>query len=240
MADDKKPDLTKLTATEYLSLVADLYKMETWSPQGGSQGGIESYEPFANTGSIAFSPREEESPLPTFSLGAGPGSLGFSAETNLPTGPDSPGGRLLAARKYSRPPESSGPTVQNTLEAARGPFHGFYSETSQPGGDTTKYGGEADLGPFNILGEWYTDSPTGAPSVSGGTAGVSGQTSLFDGIVSGELKKSFGTGAGHSARLGWTGGLGSLPGNLRVGADYYDREGGKPFVGADLSYGLEF
>ena len=234
MADDKKPDLTKLTATEYLSLVADLYKMETWSPQGGSRGGVESYDPLANTGSIAFQPRKEESPLPTFSLGAGPGSLGFSAETNLP------GGRLLAARKYSRPPESSGSTVQNTLEAARGPFHGFYSETSQPGGDTTKYGGEADLGPFNILGEWYTDSPTGAPSVSGGTAGVSGQTSLFDGIVSGELKKSFGPGAGHSARLGWTGGLGSLPGNLRVGADYYDREGGKPFVGADLSYGLEF
>ena len=233
MADDKEPDLKEFTVTEYLSLVADLYKMETQSPQGGSRAGVESYDPFANTGSIAFQPRKEESPLPTFSLGAGPGSLGFSAETNLP------GGKLLAARKYSRPPESSGPMVQNTLEAARGPFHGFYSETSQPGGDTTKYGGEADLGPFNILGEWYTDSPTGAPSVSGGTAGVSGQTSLFDGIVSGELKKSFGPGAGHSARLGWTGGLGSLPGNLRVGADYYDRKGGKPFAGAYLRYGLE-
>ena len=233
MADDKEPDLKEFTVTEYLSLVADLYKMETQSPQGGSRAGVESYEPFANTGSIAFQPRKEGSPLPTVSLGAGPGSLGFSAETNLP------GGRLLAARKYSRPPESSGSTVQNTLEAARGPFHGFYSETSQPGGDTTKYGGEADLGPFNILGEWYTDSPAGAPSVSGGTAGVSGQTSLFDGIVSGELKKSFGTGAGHSARLGWTGGLGSLPGNLRAGVDYYDRKGREPFVGAYLRYGLE-
>ena len=233
MADDKKPDLTKLTVTEYLSLVADLYKMETQSPQGGSRAGVESYDPFANTGSIAFQPRKEESPLPTVSLGAGPGSLGFSAETNLP------GGKLLAARKHSRPPESSGSTVKNTLEAGYGPVRGFYSETSQPGGDTTKYGGEADLGPFNILGEWYTDSPTGAPSVSGGTAGVSGQTSLFGGIVSGELRKSFGTGAGHSARLGWTGGLGSLPGNLRAGVDYYDRKGREPFVGAYLRYGLE-
>ena len=183
---------------------------------------------------------EASSWRPGNTVGPGPGSLGFFAETNLPTGPDSPGGRLLAARKYSRPPESSGPTVKDTFGARYGPLSGFYSETSQPGGDTTKYGGEADLGPFNILGEWYTDSPTGAPSVSGGTAGVSGQRSLFGGIVSGELKKSFGPGAGHSARLGWTGGLGSLPGNFSVGADYYDRKGREPFVGANLSYGLKF
>ena len=211
-----EPDLTELSATEYLAAAADLYRIET-----GDRG-------------VALSPRDEGSSLPTFAVGAGPGELGFSVETDLP------GGKLLAAREYSRSPESRGSTVKDTLEAGFGPLSGFYSETSQPGGDTTKYGGEADLGPFNLFGERYTDSPTGAPSVSGGTAGVSGQRSLFGGIVSGELKKSFGPGAGHSARLGWTGGLGSLPGNFSVGADYYDRKGREPFAGANLSYGLKF
>jgi hypothetical protein len=234
-------DLTELTATEYLAAAADLYRIET-----GDQG-------------FALSPRDEGSPLPTFSLGADFSGLGASVESEV-----LPGFDLLAGRKYTRSPDSDETTRQDTLEGTYGPLRGFYSETSQPGRRVTAYGGEANLGSLNIFGERVRDRD-GDPLT---TVGASGRGPLFGGLLQAGGSRTAGaqdpvnsyfakwTGKAGPGTLGLDAGLRGrdknvaasygmenpfgLGGNLRVGADYADPEGRKPFVGGRVGYGVTF
>ena len=239
-------DLTELTATEYLAAAADLYRVETQGSTSEDQG-------------IALLPRNEGSPLPTFSLGANFNRLGASAGSEILPGVD-----LLASRKYTRSPDSDETTRQDTLEGAYGPLRGFYSETSQPGRRVTAYGGEANLGLLNIFGERVRDRG-GDPLT---TVGASGRGPLFGGMFEAGGSRTAGaqdpvnsyfakwTGKAGPGILDLTAGLQGqdqsaglsyeaedlfgLGGRTSVGASYRSPEGGKPSVGGRLGYGVTF
>ena len=209
-------DLTELTATEYLAAAAerlkDLYRTET-----GDRG-------------FALSPKAEGSLLPTFAVGAGPGPgrLGFSAETNFP------GGRLLAARDYSRSPDSDATTRRDTLEAGYGPVSAFYST----GDGATTYGGETSLGP---LGSGLLQA--GGSRTAGAQDPVNSYFAKWTGKAGpGTLGLDAGL-RGRDKNVAASYGMENpfgLGGNLRVGADYADPEGRKPFVGGRVGYGVTF
>ena len=244
-------DLTELTATEYLAAAADLYRVETKGSTLEDQG-------------IALLPRNEGAPLPTFSLGADFNRLGASVESEV-----LPGFDLLASREYTRSPDSDETTRQDTLEGAYGPLRGFYSETSQPGRRVTAYGGEANLGLLNIFGERVRDrggdplttvGASGRGPLFGGMfeAGGSRQTAGAQDPVNSYFAKwtgkaGPGTGPGtlvldaglsgrdKSAGLSYEAeDLFGLGGRTSVGAGYRSPEGGKPFVGGRLGYGVTF
>ena len=229
-------DLTELSATEYLAAAAarlkDLYRVETRSPQGGSE--YITFDPFANEGSVALSPEAEGSLLPTLAVGAGPGRLGFSAETNFP------GGRLLAARDYSRSPDSDATTRRDTLEAGFGPVSAFYST----GDGATTYGGETSLGPLfgGLLRAGGSRTDDTQDPVGLGSADNSYFANWTGKAGPGTLDLDAGQQGPNrnvAASYGMENPFG-LGGNLRAGADYYDREGGKPSVGGSLGYRLKF
>lgn len=244
-------DLTELTATEYLAAAADLYRVETKGSTLEDQG-------------IALLPRNEGSPLPTFSLGANFSGLDFNRLGASAGSEILPGVDLLASRKYTRSPDSDETTRQDTLEGAYGPLRGFYSETSQPGRRVSAYGGEANLGLLNIFGERTRDRG-GDPLT---TVGASGRGPLFGGLLQAGGSRTAGaqdpvnsyfakwTGKAGPGTLGLDAGLRGrdknvaasygmenpfgLGGNLRVGADYADPEGLPPSVGGRVGYEVTF
>ena len=244
-------DLTELTATEYLAAAADLYRVETKGSTLEDQG-------------IALLPRNEGSPLPTFSLGANFSGLDFNRLGASAGSEILPGVDLLASREYTRSPDSDETTRQDTLEGAYGPLRGFYSETSQPGRRVSAYGGEANLGLLNIFGERVRDRG-GDPLT---TVGASGRGPLGSGLLQAGGSRTAGAqdpvnsyftkwaGRAGPGTLGLTVGQQGrdknvaasysvenpfgLGGNLRAGADYADPEGGKPFVGGRVGYGVTF
>ena len=240
-----EPDLTKLSATEYLAAAAarlkDLYRVETRAPQGGSE--YTTFDPFANEGSVALSPEAEGSLLPTLAVGAGPGRLGFSAETNFP------GGGILAARDYTQSPAgdrvywmdgagspgSDVTTKRDTLEAAFGPVSAFYSTGD---GDTTKYGGETSLGPlFGGLLQAGGSRTAGAQdpvnSYFAKWSGKAGPGTL--GLDAGLQGRDKNAGLLYEAED-----LFGLGGRTSVGAGYLQPEGGRSSAGGSLGYRLKF
>jgi len=239
-------DLTELSAAEYLAAAADLYRIET-----GDQG-------------FALSPRDEGSPLPTFSLGADFSGLDFSGLGASVESEVLPGFDLLAGRKYTRSPDSDETTRQDTLEGAYGPLRGFYSETSQPGRRVTAYGGEANLGPLNIFGERVTNrggdplttvgavgrGPLGSGLLQAGgsrTAGAQDPVNSYFAKWTGELGPGIlGLDAGlrgrdKSAGLSYEAeDLFGLGGRTSVGAGYRSPEGLPPSVGGRVGYRVTF
>ena len=208
-------DLTKLTVTEYLAAAAARLK-DLYRPETGDRG-------------FALSPEAAGSPLPTFAVGADPGGLGlgFSAETNFPVD-------LLAARDYTRSPDSGVTTRRDTLEAGYGPVSAFYST----GDGATTYGGETSLGPlFGGLLQAGGSRTAGAqdPVNSYFTkwTGKAGPGTL--GLTVGQQGRDKNVAASYSVENPF-----GLGGNLRAGADYADPEGGKPFVGGRVGYGVTF
>jgi len=240
-------DLTELTATEYLAAAADLYRVETKGSTLEDQG-------------IALLPRNEGSPLPTFSLGANFSGLDFNRLGASAGSEILPGVDLLASRKYTRSPDSDETTRQDTLEGAYGPLRGFYSETSQPGRRVTAYGGEANLGPLNIFGERVRDRG-GDPLT---TVGASGRGPLFGGLLQAGGSRTAGAqdpvnsyfakwtgkdwgldaglrGRDKSAGLSYEAeDLFGLGGRTSVGASYRSPEGLPPSVGGRVGYEVTF
>ena len=208
-------DLTKLTVTEYLAAAAARLK-DLYRPETGDRG-------------FALSPEAAGSPLPTFAVGAGPGPgrLGFSAETNFPVD-------LLAARDYTRSPDSGVTTRRDTLEAGYGPVSTFYST----GDGATTYGGETSLGPLfggslRAGGSRTAGAQDPVNSYFTKWTGKAGPGTL--GLTVGQQGRDKNVAASYSVENPF-----GLGGNLRAGADYADPEGGKPFVGGRVGYGVTF
>jgi|TARA_R110000824_G_scaffold12210_1_gene53460 hypothetical protein len=208
-------DLTKLTVTEYLAAAAARLK-DLYRPETGDRG-------------FALSPEAAGSPLPTFAVGAGPGPgrLGFSAETNFPVD-------LLAARDYTRSPDSGVTTRRDTLEAGYGPVSAFYST----GDGATTYGGETSLGPLfggslRAGGSRTAGAQDPVNSYFTKWTGKAGPGTL--GLTVGQQGRDKNVAASYSVENPF-----GLGGNLRAGADYADPEGGKPFVGGRVGYGVTF
>ena len=208
-------DLTKLTVTEYLAAAAARLK-DLYRPETGDRG-------------FALSPEAAGSPLPTFAVGAGPGPgrLGFSAETNFPVD-------LLAARDYTRSPDSGVTTRRDTLEAGYGPVSTFYST----GDGATTYGGETSLGPLfggslRAGGSRTAGAQDPVNSYFTKWAGRAGPGTL--GLTVGQQGRDKNVAASYNVENPF-----GLGGNLRAGADYADPEGGKPFVGGRVGYGVTF
>lgn len=208
-------DLTKLTVTEYLAAAAARLK-DLYRPETGDRG-------------FALSPEAAGSPLPTFAVGAGPGPgrLGFSAETNFPVD-------LLAARDYTRSPDSDVTTRRDTLEAGYGPVSTFYST----GDGATTYGGETSLGPLfggslRAGGSRTAGAQDPVNSYFTKWTGKAGPGTL--GLTVGQQGRDKNVAASYSVENPF-----GLGGNLRAGADYADPEGGKPFVGGRVGYGVTF
>ena len=188
MAEDDKP-LSEVSATEYLTAAAQRI-VKSYRTETGDQG-------------FAFSPRNESSSLPTFFFGtsfdpSGAPTVGASAGSNFL------GGDFLAARKVSRPVDSSSPVTRDTFEAGYGPLSGFYSTESQSGSNapqSTTYGGKLAAGPFELFGErsrlrQAVVDPRHAseflnPRVDAttNTVGVSGRGPLFGGTAEGGLSR---------------------------------------------------
>ena len=193
MAEDDKP-LSKVSATEYLTAAAQRVVESYWT-ETGPQG-------------FAFLPQNESSSLPKFVLNTGldqfgAPTVGASVESNFPGG-NFPGGNFLAARKVSRPVDSSGPVTKDTFEAGYGPLSGFYSTESQSGSNapqSTTYGGKLAAGFFELFGErsrlrQAVVDPRHAseffnPRVDAttNTVGVSGRGPLFGGTAEGGLSR---------------------------------------------------
>ena len=208
-------DLTKLTVTEYLAAAAARLK-DLYRPETGDRG-------------FALSPEAAGSPLPTFAVGADPGGLGlgFSAETNFPVD-------LLAARDYTRSPDSGVTTRRDTLEAGYGPVSTFYST----GDGATTYGGETSLGPLfggslRAGGSRTAGAQDPVNSYFTKWTGKAGPGTL--GLTVGQQGRDKNVAASYSVENPF-----GLGGNLRAGADYADPEGGKPFVGGRVGYGVTF
>ena len=208
-------DLTKLTVTEYLAAAAARLK-DLYRPETGDRG-------------FALSPEAAGSPLPTFAVGADPGGLGlgFSAETNFPVD-------LLAARDYTRSPDSGVTTRRDTLEAGYGPVSAFYST----GDGATTYGGETSLGPLfggslQAGGSRTAGAQDPVNSYFTKWTGKAGPGTL--GLTVGQQGRDKNVAASYSVENPF-----GLGGNLRAGADYADPEGGKPFVGGRVGYGVTF
>ena len=137
MAEEKAPDLTKVTAAEFLLLTSPDYDARARFNAGF--GNVE--------GAAALVPKDPN--LPEVAIKAS-GGLDQPDRGSLSVGSD-----LL---RYSRAFEgvdtdAGGPRTTDTFEGGVGPLRGYYQQSTQPGNQdsrTTAYGGQLNLGPVNV------------------------------------------------------------------------------------------
>ena len=137
MADQGKPDLTKLSAAEYL-----LFTSRAYEGRGRLEAGLSNVE-----GAAALVPKDPN--LPEVAVQASR-NFGQPDRASLSVGSD-----LL---RYSRRFEdgdmdAGGPRTTDTVEGGAGPLKGYYQQSTQPGNQdsrTTAYGGQLNLGPVNL------------------------------------------------------------------------------------------
>ena len=137
MAEKKAPDLTKVTAAEFLLLTSPAYDGRARFEAGF--GNVE--------GAAALVPKDPN--LPEVAIKAS-GGLDQPDRGSLSVGSD-----LL---RYSREFEgvdtdAGGPRTTDTFEGGVGPLRGYYQQSTQPGNQdsrTTAYGGQLNLGPVNV------------------------------------------------------------------------------------------
>jgi hypothetical protein len=137
MAEEKAPDLTKLTAAEFL-----LFSSDSYQGRGQFNAGFGNVE-----GAAALVPKDPN--LPEVAIKAS-GGLDQPDRGSLSVGSD-----LL---RYSREFEgvdtdAGGPRTTDTFEGGVGPLRGYYQQSTQPGNQdsrTTAYGGQLNLGPVNV------------------------------------------------------------------------------------------
>lgn len=139
MAEEKAPDLTKLTAAEFL-----LFSSDSYQGRGRLEAGLSNLE-----GAAALVPKDPN--LPEVAIKAS-GGLDQPDRASLSVGSD-----LL---RYSRRFEGAdtdagagGPWTTDTVEGGVGPLKGYYQQSTQPGNQdsrTTAYGGQLNLGPVNL------------------------------------------------------------------------------------------
>ena len=137
MADQGKPDLTELSAAEYL-----LFTSRAYEGHGRLEASLSNVE-----GAAALVPKDPN--LPEVAVQASR-KLGQPDRASLSVGSD-----LL---RYSRAFEdkdrdAGGPRTMDTVEGGVGPLKGYYQQSTQPGNRdsrTTAYGGQLNLGPVNL------------------------------------------------------------------------------------------
>ena len=137
MAEEKAPDLTKLTAAEFL-----LFSSDSYQGRGQFNAGFGNVE-----GAAALVPKDPN--LPEVAIKAS-GGLDQPDRGSLSVGSD-----LL---RYSREFEgvdtdAGGPRTTDTFEGGVGPLRGYYRQSTQPGNQdsrTTALGGQLNLGPVNV------------------------------------------------------------------------------------------
>ena len=125
-------------------------------------------------------------------------------------------------------------TRRDTLEAGYGPVSAFYST----GDGATTYGGETSLGPLfggslRAGGSRTAGAQDPVNSYFTKWTGKAGPGTL--GLTVGQQGRDKNVAASYSVENPF-----GLGGNLRAGADYADPEGGKPFVGGRVGYGVTF
>jgi len=137
MADQEKPDLTKLSTAEYL-----LFTSRAYEGRGRLRAGPGKLE-----GAAALVPKDPN--LPEVAVRAYR-EIGRPDIASLSVGSD----LLRYSRKFEdRDRGVGGPRTTDTVEGGIGPFKGYYQQSTQPGNQdsrTTAYGGQISLGPVNL------------------------------------------------------------------------------------------
>tara|TARA_R100000544_G_C2226407_1_gene61041 strand:- start:836 stop:1714 length:879 start_codon:yes stop_codon:yes gene_type:complete len=137
MAEEKAPDLTKVTAAEFLLFSSDLYE-----GRGRFKTGFGNVE-----GAAALVPKNPN--LPEVAIQASQG-LDQPDRASLSVGSD----LLRYSRKYEGLDKGAGgPRTTDTFEGGVGPLKGYFQKSGQPGNQdsrTTAYGGQLNLGPVNV------------------------------------------------------------------------------------------
>ena len=252
MEEEKAPDLTKTTASEWLRLLSETAKVN-YNKDLGKVTGMD--------GRASFVPENRLLPKVDFT-----GSVG---ENQPAVGGLTVGSDLLSyARKYEDLPKNQGgPRTTDTVEGGVGRLRGFYQKSGQtgnPGSRTTAYGGRLNMGPvslyadrtrsnrtsqnagfnFNfgpLTGGLSRRSTTGQPDATSADLGYEGR--VGPGILGlrGNLTdvRNVGTGKsiGGSYNVDDPFGLG---GNLSATGSYNNPLGGKSAAEAWLKYKLKF
>lgn len=137
MAEKKAPDLTKVTAAEFL-----LFSSDSYQGRGQYKAGFGNVE-----GAAALVPKDPN--LPEVAIKASRG-LNQPDRASLSVGSD----LLRYSRKFEGvDTDAGGPRTTDTFEGGVGPLRGFYQQSTQPGNQdsrTTAYGGQLNLGPVNV------------------------------------------------------------------------------------------
>jgi len=137
MAEEKAPDLTKLTAAEFL-----LFSSDSYQGRGRFKAGFGNVE-----GAAALVPKDPN--LPEVAIKAS-GGLDQPDRGSLSVGSD----LLRYSRKFEGvDTDAGGPRTTDTFEGGVGPLRGYYQQSTQPGNQdsrTTAYGGQLNLGPVNV------------------------------------------------------------------------------------------
>jgi hypothetical protein len=137
MADQGKPDLTKLSAAEFLLLTSPAYDV-----RGRFKAGFENVE-----GAAALVPKDPN--LPEVAI-QGSRGLDQPDRASLSVGSD----LLRYSRRFEGvDTDEGGPRTTDTFEGGAGPLKGYYQQSTQPGNRdsrTTAYGGQLNLGPVNV------------------------------------------------------------------------------------------
>lgn len=135
MADQGKPDLTKVTAAEFL-----LFSSDSYQGRGRVKTGFGNVE-----GAAALVPKNPN--LPEVAIQASQG-LDQPGRASLSVGSD-----LLRYSRRFEDKDAGGPRTMDTVEGGVGPLKGYYQQSTQPGNRdsrTTAYGGQLNLGPVNL------------------------------------------------------------------------------------------
>ena len=140
MAEEKAPDLTKVTAAEYLLFTSPFYEGRGRVKVGS--GNVE--------GAAALVPKDPS--LPEVAIQASQG-LDQPDRRSLSVGSD----LLRYSRKYEGLDKGvRGPRTTDTFEGGVGPLKGYFQKSGQtgnPGSRTTAYGGRLNMGPVSLYAD---------------------------------------------------------------------------------------
>ena len=252
---DTGGSLSELSASEYLLLNSDKYKLTADSAVDTTGRTLRS--------GLNLSPQPEYDYLPSARLEA-EGGLDERPSATL-----SVGTKLLnfESRFEDVPPQRGGDALTNTVSGKAGPFRAFYSETDQPGNrdlQQTNIGGSLAVGPVELYGQRNQSSqdvvdPRDArffrntrQDTQADTIGARGSLPFMGGSLSGDISRQLRTNTGPqhisqearptgqnpnvtNYRAGYEGQVG--PGNLSLQGNLTDvrNVGVEPSVGGSYT-----
>ena len=193
MAEDKKNDLTDMTAAEYLLSLSDIYDFSARGSRTNGGVGV----------GAALVPANPELPEVSVSSSLDPDFK----KSSLSVGSDA----LRYSRQYQDGGDGSGgPTIRDTVEGGMGPVRGFYQQYSQPGSQELRgrsYGANVELSSLGLPVELYAKRDTSSqdviepeysqyfndPRYSSTTdvLGASGSLPVGSGTLSGGINRQF-------------------------------------------------